>query len=146
MIHQLQILRDAAARPELFFWNDAIPIEDLRSMIAAAGMVLPEDLFFLLSETGGGDIFETETILSPSGDKRLGDEIISTNEFLRERGLPKNFTVFHRGLCFSAVRINAPEYVTMDEDSFKVTGEYDSLDDWYTRTIRKEYGQAYKLT
>jgi len=145
MIHKLQILRDATVIPELFVWNGAIPLEDLRSIIAAAGMMLPEDLCILLSETGGGDIFETETILSPSGDKSLGDEIASTNESLRQRGLPKGLTVFHQGSWVSAVRINEPQYVTVDGESFTVTGEYESLDDWYKGTIRDEFGRRYKL-
>jgi len=38
-----------------------------------------------------------------------------------------------------------PRYVTVNPNTYKVTGEFDSLDHWYRNTLRKEFAERYGL-
>jgi hypothetical protein len=56
-------------------------------------------------KVGGGDLFETETLLAPYGDETLGDDIDTVNRFYPARGMPSNYLVFHYGWGLSVVRL-----------------------------------------
>jgi hypothetical protein len=53
--------------------------------------------------------------------------------------------VFHRGLFPSAVRLSDQRFVTLTEDGYTVKDSFASLDEWYVRTLRAEYGERYGL-
>jgi hypothetical protein len=105
----------------------------------------PNDLLVFWQETGGGDVFETETILGPLGDPQMGDDIATVNHALRSDGMPARFLVFHAGLLMSAVDTEAGDYVELEPSSFRVLRRFASLDEWYRGTLRKEYGERYGL-
>jgi hypothetical protein len=138
--------RDAELKPRLFFWEGAISRTHLKGLIDKQGWTLPSDLFNLLTLTGGGEIFESETILGPFRDADLGDNLFTYNEELRGRGLPEGYVVFHTGMAVSAVRLIDGRYVELGLDNFHEREEFESLEDWYLRLIRAEYAERYGLS
>jgi hypothetical protein len=138
---------DAQARPDLFLWHGRVAPSDLQSWLSTNNWIghCPSDLLAFWRETGGGDLFETETILGPMGDPQLGDDISTVNREMRERGLPERFLVFHVGLLTSAVDRSLGDYVELSSDGFRVLRRFASLEEWYRATLRAEYGQRYGL-
>jgi hypothetical protein len=105
----------------------------------------PSDLLGFWHETGGGDIFETETILGPLSDPQMGDDIASVNREMRSRGMQERFVVYHIGLLMSAVDTLTGDYVELAPSDFQVLRRFASLDEWYRGTLRAEYGERYGL-
>ena len=138
---------DARARPDLFNWLGRMNSSELQSWLARNEWVgsCPEDLKTFWQETGGGDVFETETILGPLGDPELGDDIAAVNREMKERGMPERFVVYHVGLLTSAVDTLSGDYVELAPQEFRVLRRFSSLDEWYTSTLRAEYGRRYGL-
>src|SRR5689334_12612290 len=108
---ELPIITDAMSRPDLFVWNGPIEGRQLRRWLSKNALNLPEDLVAFLELTGGGDLFESETILGPYGDVELGDDLIGANISLRSEGMPAGYVVFHRGIDLSAIRSLDHKYV-----------------------------------
>ena len=141
-----RIFSDAEARPDLFLWNKSIDRSSLKEWLAENRWQIPDDLFLFWRETGGGDIYETETIFGPVGDADLGEDVLEINEELREEGMPEDFLVFHQGTGgLSAVRLSDGQYLQLSEDNFSESGTYSSLEEWYDRVIRDEYADRYGL-
>jgi hypothetical protein len=144
------LLDDARRRPELFCWFGAIPKTELQAWLEEHGLAIPADLQSLWCITGGGDVFESETILRPNapaattGFYEAGDDIETINASFRQAGCPEHFLVFHTGSFLSAVDLSGFRYVTLSE-SHAVISEYASLDDWYSQTLRQEFGSRYGL-
>lgn len=141
------LLYDARIRPDLFHWNGCMDSTSLRTWLDQNKWLgcCPTDLLAFWEETGGGDIFETETILGPLGDPQLGDDIATVNREIRSRGMPDRFVVFHQGLLMSAVDTISEDYVELDSSDFRVLQRFVSFDAWYRATLREEYRQRYNL-
>lgn len=142
-----KLIEDAQMRPDLFRWNGRMDSVSLRAWLDRNPWALgcPKDLLALWQTTGGGDAFETETILGPLGDPELGDDIASINRDLRSQGMSETFVVFHVGLLMSGVDTALGDYVELVPSGFRVARRFLSLDDWYIRTLRAEYAQRYAL-
>lgn len=136
---------DAKRRPELFDWAGPVSSACLAALLAERGWSLPKDLVSFWEETGGGEIFESETMLAPCGEITLGDNLFTFNEELRQRGLPEGYVVFHTGMTMSAVRLADGCYFELDIDDFQERAGFASLEDWYLRLIRAEYAERYGL-
>ncbi len=140
------IFSDANRRPDLFVWNGAIATEWLQNWLQRHHWQVPEDLFVFWQKTGGGDIYESETILGPLGDNVLGDNLGEVNEHLRAQGMADRYVVFYRGLGgLAAVRLTDGQYVQLAEESFAELSEYASFEEWYRR-LREEYAERYGLS
>jgi hypothetical protein len=135
-------MQDAARYPQLFVWNGTIESNQLEVWLQEHQLNLPQDLIELWKQTNGGDLFESETILSPFGDDSLGDDIEGVNEFHYSQGMSKNYLLFHLGTGLSAVRLTDNYYVKLDE-SYQEIAQFQSLDDWYRDELRSEYGKRY---
>jgi hypothetical protein len=140
------LLEDARTRPELFAWYGAIRTDDLDQWLHKRELPIPQDLTALWRDTGGGDIFETETLLAPFGDPDKGDDVDGVNAMERSKGLPEGYLLFHTGLRQSAVRLSDGRYITFRPGSFEVEMEFPSLEAWYEGLIRNEYAARYGLT
>lgn len=138
------LMQDAARHPQLFVWNSAIESNQLEVWLQEHQLNLPQDLIQLWKHTNGGELFETETILTPFGDESLGDDIDSVNEFHYSQGMSKIYLLFHLGTELSAVRLTDGYYVTLDE-RYQEIAQFQSLDDWYRDELRSEYGKRYNL-
>lgn len=135
-------MQDAARHPQLFIWNGTIESNQLQVWLQEHQLNLPQDLIELWKQTNGGDLFESETILSPFGDDSLGDDIDSVNEFHYSQGMARKYLLFHLGTGLSAVRLTDGYYVKLD-DNYQEIAEFQSLDDWYRDELRSEYGKRY---
>jgi len=141
------MIQDAHVRPELFKWNGRMTAETLNAWLREHGWqaAVPSDLFELWKETGGGDVFETETILGPMGDAALGDDIVAANRELHSRGMPEQFLAYYVGVNIGAVDVSQMEYVELDGTDFRSIRRFVSFDDWYSMTLRSEYQVRYGL-
>ncbi|HEY3974959.1 MAG TPA: hypothetical protein VGM18_18275 [Candidatus Sulfotelmatobacter sp.] len=143
MIDQLQ--KDQAARADLFRFFGAIRPEKLDSWLRERKLDIPQDLKTFWCETGGGDLFESETVLSPFGNVDLGDDIDSVNQGRWQKGMPAHWLAFHTGLGLSVVETLSGGYANLHGDSYEVRSTFKSLDDWYSNFLRKEYAERYGL-
>lgn len=143
---RMRILEDARDRPDLFVWYGTAPNLDLQSWQRRRGLKLPCDLLLLWERTGGGDIFETETLIGPAPDPEWADSFDDVNEWYRKSGLPHGFAIFHIGRCLSAIRLSDGKYTILEENSNRILREYETLDEWYEHELRDEYADAYGLS
>lgn len=149
---RMTIFDDAQRRPDLFCWFGAISLSDIQEWSARTQLDLPSDLLAFWQETGGGDLFESETILRPSVSETIapnfveGDDTESRNTAYRSSGLPNGLFVFHVGMDISAIDLRSNEYVTVAErNGFSIAARFTSFDDWYSKTLRAEFAKKYNL-
>jgi hypothetical protein len=138
------ILLDARSKPQLFVWNGPVSPQELARWQRRLGWNVPPDLLSFWALTGGGRLFESETILRPILPDDHDGSVDQVTNWRRANGMPVGLVVFHEGLSFTAVRSVDGAYVWLDESS-RVRGVYSSLDDWYRQVLRDEYGSRYGL-
>ncbi|MGH9344606.1 MAG: hypothetical protein ACRD19_12710 [Terriglobia bacterium] len=142
----IALFEDAAKRPDLFHWNGAVGEDAVDRWLAERRLAAPGELRIVWAKTGGGEIFESETILGPFADSALGDDVDSVNEHLRAQGLPPEFLVFHAGVGgYTAVNQQDQSLAQIDPKTYRVVSSYPTFDEWYTQVIRAEYSESYGL-
>lgn len=146
----LILLQDAQTVPRIFSPFGAIPSVEIQDWLRRTGLILPSDLVELWQQAGGGDVFETETILRPTVPSSpnscfVEDDIEGMNAAYAEEGKSGDLYVFHRGLFPSAVRLSDQRFVTLTPGGHTVNDAFASFDEWYIRTLRAEYGERYGL-
>jgi hypothetical protein len=84
--------------------------------------------------TGGGDLFESETLLGPLATEETNN-VLKVSEFHWNNGLPRDLLVFHMGLCVSAscvdMRRHRNRLVVLKPDSFEIALWFDTFSAWY---------------
>ncbi len=140
------IIQDAARYPNAFSWFGAIPTIEIENWLQNSRLALPSDLIELWWVTGGGDLFESETILRPKvastpNECFVDDEIESFNDAAVTTGL----YIFQRGIFLSAVRLQHKDFVSLTKDH-AIVDRFNSLDDWYVHTLRAEFGERYGIS
>ena len=136
---------DQRLRPELFVWNGPIPKERLEVWLRERKLQVPADLVSLWVEKGGGDLFESETILGPFGRADMGDDVDGVNRMFRSRGLDPSYLLIHVGVTLTAIRLRDQAWVTLQPTTYEETGEFDSMEEWYRSVLRIEFAQRYGL-
>jgi hypothetical protein len=106
---------------------------------------VPRDLVSFWAATGGGDLLESETILSPFGDPFSGDDVEGATTTRRERGLPWGWMIFHVGWGVSAFHLKHLQYAWFEGNLCAPSRTFDSLDAWYVDVLRAEFGGRYGL-
>jgi hypothetical protein len=147
----LKILKDAERSPKIFYWFGAIALEQIESWMRSSSLIIPRDLVEFWSQTGGGDLFDdSDTILRPTQVPSIypnfidGDDVDSVTKFQIQNGMPDLYLPFHIGTRFSAVRLSDQMFVVLDE-KFQEIAVYATFDEWYTRTLRADFGAHYGL-
>jgi hypothetical protein len=146
----LKILKDAERSPKIFYWFGAIALELIESWMRSNSITVPPDLVEFWRQTGGGDLFDAETILRPTRIPSIypyfidGDDVDSVTQFQIQNGMPDSYVPFHIGSCLSAVRLSDQVFVTMDE-KFQETAVFATFDEWYMKTLRADFGAHYGL-
>ncbi len=145
----LLLLLDAEVKPGLFCPFGPIPRSELREWLYETALALPSDLIELWEVAGGGDMFESETIFRPTVSSTpyvnfVDDHIEDRNAVHTLNGKPSGLYIFHEGAFLSAVQLSDRTYVTLKED-YCVDSSFRSLDEWYVRTLRAEFGERYGL-
>lgn len=138
----IEILKDAQIYPSRFTWFGPIDRHEIEVWLESAGLSAPSDVIEFWSLTGGGDLFDDcETIFRPTSISSAmpfflaGDDVASATEWRNGQGMPKGYLAFHDGTFLSAIRQSNSRIVTLDA-SFRETGEFSGVDDWYLRTLR----------
>jgi hypothetical protein len=141
-----KLKNDIYNRPELFFFYGPVPEKNILKKLQLMNINVPSALLELWKEIGGGEIFETETILSPVNDNNLGDDFESVNNYHYSQGLSKDFLIFHVGLGgLSTVSLKDESYYVIDDTTYKCVKGFNSLEEWYENHIRKTYAIKYNL-
>jgi hypothetical protein len=122
-----QLRKDAIARPDLFHFFGAIGAEKLEAWLRRRRLVVPDDLKEFWCETGGGDLFESETVLGPFGPVETRDDLDSMNPL---NGIPLDWLVFHTGLGLTMVKMSSAQYANVREGSYTIRETFGSLDEW----------------
>ena len=139
----MEILEDSRTYPKIFFWNGLLASEQLSSWLRQNDFNISEELKCLWVSTGGGDFFESETILNPFGAPASGDDVMSINKFHWEKGMPRNYLVFHTGFAgLTAFDMETCSVVLLQNDTYKIKNSYRNLDAWYCG-IRREFAYKY---
>ena len=146
----LILLEDARRVPRIFFLFGAIPEAELTEWLRRNALVLPNDLLELWQLTGGGDVFDSETIFRPTvpsipNTSFVEDDIEGRNTAYGEEGKSGDLYVFQQGAFLSAVRLSDQRFVTLTKGGYTIKDSFASLDEWYVRTLRAEYGESYGL-
>jgi len=149
----LAILKDAAARPELFGWFGPIASHEIDSWLKQSNLRVPDDLRELWAVTGGGDFFESETLLRPTAVQssepyfiESTDFIDLVNQFWNSNGMSTDYLPFHRRAALqSAIRLSDQKIVTLD-DEWHLIKAFSDLDEWYLVTLRHDYAEVYNLS
>ncbi len=140
------ILRDTARYPYLFEWNGEIPKNELGDWLVCNAIKPGDDLKELWERTGGGTIFETETILGPVGDATHAEDVASVNRYHWQQGMNTDLLVFHSGLGgLTAIDQRSGHVVQLHADEYRIEREFNSLDEWYAGVLRAEYADRYGL-
>ena len=140
----MKILLDAQKLPALFVFHGPIQQDELQRIIGSLPSPIPKDLVDFWCATGGGDVFETETLLGPCADPSLGDNLVVVNRALWAQGKPRHLLLFHRGYCHSYVDISSQHYIVLDK-AYEAVATYKTFDDWYVHVLRNEFGARYGL-
>ena len=141
------IFEDALTRPDLFHWfGVAEPKFDV--WLNALPLRVHPGLVSFWRRTGGGDCFESETLLGPLATG-AGDNVIEISEFYWSKGLLRNLLVFHTGICLSASSVDMRHHrnrlVILKPETFEVAQWFDTFNAWYQNTLRSEYAERYGL-
>lgn len=139
------LVLDSEKNPSLFEWNEPIDKEDLKNWFDERSLYVPEDLIGFLAATGGGNMFESENILSPYGSPEFGYDIESTNDWYLDNGLSDDLMIFNTGAFLSAIRLSDQKYVLLDSIDYEVESEYENFDHWYINTVRAGFAERYNL-
>ena len=73
--------------------------------------------FEFWATTGGGEIFETETLFKPLVPSAAEEGVEFATDWHTHRGMPLGLVVFHEGLEVSAVRCTDGMYLTLGADA-----------------------------
>lgn len=137
--------KDQEIRPDLFQWNGPVSGEVLSQWLRRCGLRVPAELFELWRRTGGGDLFETEVILSPFAAQGSGADVEGENKLHWGRGLPAEFLLFHFGSALSAVRQADGAWLVLNPKTYQVLEEHSTFADWYEHVNHDEFATRYGL-
>jgi hypothetical protein len=141
------IYEDALVRPDLFQWFGVVDAE-FDAWLNALQLRVHPGLVSFWQRTGGGDCFESETLLGPLTPHE-GDNVVKVSEVYWNKGLPRDLLVFHTGMCLSAsfvdVRRHRNRLVILKPQSFAAAKWFDTFNGWYQNTLRPEYAERYGL-
>lgn len=137
------ITEDSNLRPDLFDWRGGVSLSEIEKWESEQLVSAPDDLRQLWNTKGGGDLFESETILQPSGPEE-DDLVLPRSKWFWGKGLDSDCYVFHEGLYVSTFRRSDDLLCSLNSSNFSEVGTFRTLDDWYL-SLRAEYGDRYGL-
>jgi hypothetical protein len=141
------IYEDALTRPRLFHWHGVVESE-FDAWLAALPVRVHPGLASFWRRTGGGDVFESETLLGPLVPDEA-DNVLKVSEFHWNKGLPRELLIFHTGFCLSASSVDTRRHrnrlVVFKPESYEVEHTFYTFNEWYQKTLRSEYAERYGL-
>ncbi|HEX4321780.1 MAG TPA: hypothetical protein VHZ52_12790 [Acidobacteriaceae bacterium] len=141
------IYEDALARPDLFHWFGIVET-DFDLWLQSLEFRVHPGLVSFWRRTGGGDVFESETLLGPLRPDD-SENVLKMNEFHWEKGMPRDLILFNTGCFCSASKVDWPRHrnllVTLKPGSYAIERKFSTFSDWYLQTLRSEFGGRYEL-
>jgi len=127
------IKRALSDNPYIIFPYGAIEPEKLKSGLSKMNYQFPKELFDFWVEFGGGDLFETETILYPlESDNNLIDCIWENNEFYYQQGLDKRYITFQQNPAqLTVFDTKTNEIVLLSNGDYIVRKKFDNFNAWF---------------
>lgn len=139
-----RILRDSERHPNIFFWRGPLSVSAIDGWERKQSLSAPKDLKRLWSLKGGGDLFESETILQPFGADEY-DLIETVSSISWEKGLSIDYYVFHTGIVESVFRKSDGALFCLEALSPIKMSEFGDLDEWYVKVLRSVFAERYSL-
>jgi hypothetical protein len=141
------IYEDSLIRPDLFHWFGVVESE-LKPWISALPLRVHPGLVSFWQRTGGGVVFESETLLGPIVSDE-SDNVLQVSEFHWNKGMPRNLLIFHTGLFLSVSFVDWNRHqnriCTLRQGSYQIEQQFNTFDEWYQKTIRSIYAERYGL-
>jgi hypothetical protein len=141
------IYEDALAHPALFHWF-GVSEPDFEAWLEELPLRVHPGLVEFWRRTGGGDLFESETILGPLVADE-SDNVLEMNKYHWGKGLPRDMLIFHVGLNLSASFVDQRRHrnrlVSFQPDSYNVEKSFDTFNAWYRENLRSEYAERFSL-
>jgi len=138
------LLEDLRRRPDLFLWNGPISTSAIRKWEQEQSLCVPAPLVGLWTTQGGGDLFETETVLQPVGSQD-SNLIEPVSRVYWSRGMNPEYYVFHTGVWCSMFRKMDGVMFCSKSPDFSRMVRLDDLNEWYG-LLRAEYAERYLLS
>jgi len=142
------IYEDALTRPDLFHWF-GVAESAFEDWLITLPLRVHPGLVAFWRRTGGGDVFESETLLGPLAN-HADDNVLTINEYHWSKGLQRDLLIFHTGFCLSASSVDSRRHrnrlISFRSGSYEIERQFNSFDAWYQQTIRAEYAERYGLT
>ena len=129
-----QIVKGALTdNPYVLFSYGAIEKQFLQRKLDTYSFQFPEELIQFWIEYGGGDLFETETILSPiPSDNEFIYDIEEINAFRYENGLDTKYLVFEENGCeMAAFDKYTKEVVIISKSDNKIENGFKNINKWF---------------
>jgi hypothetical protein len=139
------LLNDAKMHPRLFWWTTPLSISAIEDWEREHSLLAPTDLKDLWSSKGGVDLFDADTILQPLGAKEEYDLIEPVSTVRWQRGLSRDFYVFHTGVVDSVFRKTDGAMFSLPTDDPTQMIPFRDLNEWYAKTLRSVYAEQYGL-
>lgn len=137
------LLKDSDLRPDLFAWRGPLPLPAIERWELEQSICAPDDLKRLWTARGGGDIFESETVLQPFGAPDY-DLIWPVSQAFWAKDLSTAYCVFHTGLWDSIFRKSDGALFSVRSKGSAQLSAWQDLDNWYA-ALREEYAERYGL-
>lgn len=142
----LALLDDSSEFPLPFDWRGPVDPAVLSDWLEQNPLWPTPELIELWLATGGGDFFESETILFPFGGHETGDNVVELNHYHHSRGLSDDFMLFYTGAFgLGVVEKRTGDVVVLTEEDYRERFRFKSLDDLYLELIRPEFAERYGL-
>lgn len=138
------ILRDSQLHPSVFFWRGRLSLSAIEAWEREQSLSAPRDLKQLWTLKGGGDLFESETILQPFGADDY-DLIGSVSSVSWGKGLSTDYCIFHTGIVDSAFRKSDGALFSLGSPDPNQMSQFRDLDEWYLNTLRSVFADKYGL-
>lgn len=123
--------------PRSFFPFGKVDSFTLDNEIRKYSFKFPDELVSIWKEYGGGDLYQTETILYPLQNDKI-DNVVDLNNAYWADGMPRNNFVFHIGTGgVTAFNLETGEVINLNTDNWNVTCRYLSFVDWF-KNLRNE--------
>jgi len=128
LIHEQQ-----KTNPSLLFAYGKIEETKLANELQKINYKFPNELIGFWKEFGGGDLFETETILSPFP---IANEFIydiqTINQFHYSIGLDKNYIIFQEnGSQMTAFDKQTNALVVLSKEDYSIENKFDNFENWF---------------
>jgi len=119
--------------PQILIYYGGIKKNLLKKELSKYSFEFPKELIEFWIEFGSGDLFQTETILSPiPSDKDYILDIIEINNFLHNKGLDKNLIVFHENASeVSAFDVVTQKISIISNTNYLTKKQLENIDKWF---------------